>query len=107
MLVYLEVPAETLVERLRGIEGRPMIAGDGGAPLDDVQLRERVTTLLRSRERAYRQADVIVDAGSRPPEASVSAILLALRSRRSPPEHTVRFHTPEPLQLLASQSVNR
>jgi shikimate kinase len=55
-----------------------MIAADDGAPLGDEQLRERVRSLLRSREPLYRQADIIVDTGSQPPGDTVSAILKSL-----------------------------
>jgi shikimate kinase len=80
MLVYLEVSLETLLARLRGKSGRPMIAADDGSPLDDVHLRDRVASLLREREPAYRQADVIVDSGSVAPAETVSLILKSLRS---------------------------
>jgi shikimate kinase len=78
VLVYLEVPFEIIIARLRGRRGRPMIAADDGAPLGDEQLRERVRSLLRSREPLYRRADIIVDAGSPSPGETVSAILKSL-----------------------------
>jgi shikimate kinase len=78
VLVYLQVPFDILIARLRGRGGRPMIAADDGAPLGDEQLRERVRSLLRSREPLYRQADIIVDTGSQPPGETVSAILKSL-----------------------------
>ena len=80
VLVYLEVPFETLLARLRGRRGRPMIASDDGTPLGDEQLRERIRSLLRSREPFYRRADIIVDAGSGSPAGTVSAILDSLRA---------------------------
>jgi shikimate kinase len=78
LLVYLEVPVEILIARLRGRRGRPMIAADDGTPLGDEQLRERITSLLRSRRPLYRRADIIVDAGSRSPADTVSAIVKSL-----------------------------
>jgi len=84
LLVYLEVSGETLIARLRGRKGRPMITDEDGAPLGEAALRARVTALLLSREDSYRRADIIVDAGSQSPEASVSAILRALRSSGRP-----------------------
>jgi 3-dehydroquinate synthase len=80
ILVYLEVSLETLVARLSGKRGRPMIAAADGSPLDDERLRERVASLLRSRDPSYRQADVIVDAGSVSAADTVSAILQSMRS---------------------------
>ena len=78
LLVYLEVPFEILIARLRGRRGRPMIAADDGTVLGEEQLRERISSLLRSREPLYRRADIIVDAGSQSPALTVSAILKSL-----------------------------
>ncbi len=84
LLVYLEVSAGTLFARLRAGGGRPMIAADDGTPLADEQLRERITTLLRTREPLYRRADIIVDAGARSPGDTVSAILKSLSALPGP-----------------------
>jgi shikimate kinase len=83
-LVYLEVSPETLITRLRGMRGRPMIAADDGAPLDDQRLRGRIDALLLVREPVYRLADITVDAGSRTPGEIVASILESLRSLRKP-----------------------
>ena len=80
LMVYLEVPVEVLIDRLRGMRGRPMIAADDGTPLGDEQLRERIGSLLRSREFLYRRAGIIVDAGVQSPLETVSAILKLLRA---------------------------
>lgn len=84
VLVYLEVSVDVLVERLRGMSGRPMIAAEDGTLLPGGKLRERVTSLLRSRENAYRLADIIVDAGALSPGGTVTAILASLRSLPAP-----------------------
>lgn len=78
LMVYLEVPVEILIARLRGRRGRPMIASDDGTPLGDEQLRERIISLFRSREPLYRRADIFVDAGFQSPVDTVSAILKSL-----------------------------
>jgi shikimate kinase len=78
LLVYLQVPSEILIARLRGRRGRPMIASDDGTPLGEEELRGRISSLLRSREPLYRQADIIVDAGSQSPGDTVSGILKLL-----------------------------
>jgi shikimate kinase len=83
VLVYLEVSVDVLVGRLRGISGRPMIAAEDGSLLPDGKLRDRITSLLRSRENAYRMADIIVDAGAQSPAGTVSAIVASLRSLRT------------------------
>ena len=83
VLVYLEVSVDVLVGRLRGISGRPMIAAEDGSLLPDGKLRDRITSLLRSRENAYRMADIIVDAGAQSPAGTVSAIMASLRPLRT------------------------
>jgi shikimate kinase len=83
LLVYLEVSVDTLAGRLRGMSGRPMIAAEDGSLLPDGKLRDRITSLLRSRESAYLKADVIVDAGAQSPEGTVSAIVASLRPLRA------------------------
>ncbi len=84
VLVYLEVSRETLIARLRGMKGRPMIASESGAPLGEERLRERVTNLFLDREPAYRQADIVADAGTLTPEGTVSSILRSLHALQSP-----------------------
>jgi len=84
VLVYLEVSVDVLVERLRGMSGRPMIAAEDGTLLSEGKLRERVTSLLRLREAAYRRADIIVDAGTLSPGGTVGAIMSSFRSLAAP-----------------------
>ena len=82
VLVYLEVPVDILFARLRGWRGRPMIAAEDGTPLTDDLLRERIRSLLFSREPFYRLADIIVDAGSLSPGDTAGAILASLAALR-------------------------
>jgi shikimate kinase len=83
VLVYLEVQPGILITRLRGRTGRPMITAADGTPLEDDQLRERISSLLRIREPLYRRADIIVDSGSQSPPETVSDILKSLASLRT------------------------
>ena len=80
--VYLEVPVDALIARLRGRKGRPMISASDGSPLDPEELRDRITSLFLLREPVYRRADIIVDAASGSPRDTVAAILDALRVLR-------------------------
>lgn len=65
VLVYLDVPPQVLVERLRDDTDRPLLAGD---------LHERVHTTHAQRHARYLEvADVTID-GARPPEAIVDDI---------------------------------
>jgi shikimate kinase len=60
LLVYLEVPEQVLIQRLKRDRNRPMIRDEKGRPLEDAELRSRVRTLLGERESGYRSADIIV-----------------------------------------------
>jgi shikimate kinase len=60
ILVYLKVPAEIVVRRLRNKTDRPMVLGSDGERLNEEQLRERITTLLAQREPLYARADLTV-----------------------------------------------
>jgi shikimate kinase len=85
IMVYLEVPLDVLLRRLRGMKGRPMIAYPDGMPLDEAHLSERITSLLRVRGPLYRQSDIIVDAGLVSPVDTVAAILTLLHPLHARP----------------------
>lgn len=60
VLVYLEVPPEELVDRLRGTAGRPLLAGE--------DLADRIHELHGRRAPRYEEvADGMVDAAGPPP----------------------------------------
>lgn len=76
VLVYLKLAPAKLAARLSTPEQlavRPLL------DRDPTSLEQRLTTLLRARERAYRRASVIVDADATPDEvaARVERALLA------------------------------
>ncbi len=58
ILVYLKISQDQLFRRLRRRNDRPMLAGQDGAPLDDAQLRERISSLFIAREPTYALADI-------------------------------------------------
>lgn len=69
LLVYLQVPAETIVERVaEDAAHRPLLQDDQGEPLAPPAMRQRIERMLSERRSAYEQAHVTVDAG-RPPDA--------------------------------------
>lgn len=84
VIVYLEAPAEVLIERLEAreeAEGRPLLAGDTAA-----QVRE---TLARRAPRYAEVADLVVDA-ARDPDVVVRSILDGMLERDgvlTPSEH--------------------
>lgn len=65
-VVWLRASADTVLDRLGDAAGRPVLAGPDGAPLWGRALRERVESLMRSREPFYAQADLAVDADAAP-----------------------------------------
>lgn len=68
-IVYLRISPETVVRRVRGGRGRPMLAGPG-APID------RVRELLSVRGPLYEAAaDGIVDSDAMTPEVACRAVL--------------------------------
>lgn len=79
-VVYLRVPPETLVARLRGAgrSGRPLLCDEVGRPLPADALREKVAGMLAGRERFYRRAHVVVEAGAGDVRAVARAVLRAL-----------------------------
>lgn len=62
ILVYLKVPPEEIIRRLRHKTDRPMVLGVDGERLDEGHLRERVGVLLASREPLYALADLTIEA---------------------------------------------
>lgn len=69
-VVYLDVPWEVLVSRLRKQGGRPLATGEEGW--------EKVQALLESRRSLYRQAPLSVACARRSPEDIASEIMSRL-----------------------------
>ncbi|WP_287129620.1 shikimate kinase [Candidatus Cyanaurora vandensis] len=70
VVVWLEVPAELLWQRVQGKTSRPLLVGG----------RERLTEILTERLELYRQADVTV-TGTETAEAVSGVILAAIQAR--------------------------
>jgi shikimate kinase len=64
IMVYLRATPEDIAGRLRRKRDRPLILGEGGAPLGEEALRDRIRTLLAEREGLYARAEIIVDTDS-------------------------------------------
>lgn len=52
-VIYLRLRPESVVKRLQGDTTRPLLQGDN--------VRERVESLMESRQKAYLEADIVVD----------------------------------------------
>ncbi len=58
--VYLNVPMETLVQRLKKDKNRPLLRNSDGKLLEDQQLRSRIAEILERREPLYQKADIVL-----------------------------------------------
>lgn len=58
--VFLDVPVQTLFERLKRNTNRPLLLDDDGHMPDDDRLMKRIRELLSQREPVYRKADISV-----------------------------------------------
>ncbi len=69
-LVYLETPLETIFNRLKDTNGRPMISGKIAAGLE-----KRIRTLLAERTPFYSQAHIRVKTANLSPEETADFII--------------------------------
>lgn len=60
ILIYLKVPEETLLNRLKKDKKRPMLHDSQGHLLDETGLRNKIRSLIRKREPCYQKADITV-----------------------------------------------
>ena len=66
-VVYLKVSSATVLDRVADdADHRPLLQDDHGQPLPRDAMAERIQTMLRDREDAYRDAHVTVDADASP-----------------------------------------
>ena len=77
-IVFLQLPAHVLAERLSDPEGRPLLHDENGEPYTPSELRSRIEELLAKRERFYSHADVVIEAETMTPEEVADAIVQAL-----------------------------
>jgi shikimate kinase len=78
ILVYLKIPPEQLIHRLKKKTNRPMLAGQHSIRLDDTTLQSRVVELHRIREPFYNMADVVVETGVLPVGPTVDEVVRKL-----------------------------
>ncbi len=72
--VWLKASPEVLARRVARKNTRPLLHGQNP--------REVLDALLEKREAAYGQADLIIDSGEGPHQATVDAIITALQRRK-------------------------
>jgi shikimate kinase len=81
ILIYLKVYPEYLTKRLRNKLDRPLLLTPNGSKLDQLQLKERITSLLDEREKTYQQADITIEIRNERIGITIDRIVKALRSR--------------------------
>lgn len=80
-VVYMRVGPETILERIGDeADQRPLLQDDGGTPLSQSQMKDRIQELLAERATAYTDADATVDATAEV-GAVVDAITKLVRDR--------------------------
>lgn len=81
-LIYLEVSASTIVERIaEGATHRPLLQDDTGTPLPPNRMRSRIEQMLDARRPAYEAASITIDA-DRPPDVVARSIVAAVDANR-------------------------
>lgn len=60
-IVYLRMSPEEATRRMRHKVNRPLLRGVEGETLNEEALREKITELMKNRERFYARADVIIE----------------------------------------------
>jgi shikimate kinase len=81
--VYLEVPVDTIVDRVAGdATERPLLQDDTGAPLPRDQQRSRIEQMLDARRSSYEAAHRTIDADS-PVETVVTDLVQVVTDRSS------------------------
>jgi shikimate kinase len=82
--VYLKVPLETLVNRLKNDNKRPLLHNPDGKLLDDDLLRKRISKLLEQREPLYLKADITLKVRSGWTRKQTTHELLRLLEKHDP-----------------------
>jgi shikimate kinase len=60
IVVYLNVPPEEILRRMKNKSDRPLLSGDGGGRLSEERLRQKILALHADRAPLYERADIIV-----------------------------------------------
>jgi shikimate kinase len=79
LIVYIQLSAEEIYQRVSRRSDRPMLRASDGSPLPPGQLEARIRILLAEREGYYLKADIIVDSDKRRVGATVDEIARRLR----------------------------
>jgi len=86
--IFLDVPVETLFERLKKDKNRPLLRDSGGKPLDDELLLTRISELLSKRKKHYLQADIRVPVQPHWSRQKTTSELIQLLTEHAPASFT-------------------
>ena len=79
IMVYLQLPPEEAVKRMKNKTDRPMLKDAGGNKLSHDELQARILELLAKREPFYLQADLVIPTEGRNVGGTVDEIVHRLR----------------------------
>ncbi|MGH2566909.1 MAG: shikimate kinase, partial [Bacteroidota bacterium] len=80
IVVYLHLPPEEILERVKHKQDRPLLKDSEGEPLQKNELATRIEQLLQRREQFYKRADIIISTDNRKIGATVDEIVRQLRT---------------------------
>lgn len=80
IVVYLRLPLEEILQRVRHKQDRPMLKSREGKPLPPDELAARIEQLLRRREQFYDRADIIISTDKQKVGATVDTIVRHLKA---------------------------
>jgi len=82
VLVYLKIPPQQIITRLRSKTDRPLLTGASGEILDEESVRSRAMSLYLAREPFYEKADITVLSGEQSVGLTVDEIVRKLSNVR-------------------------
>jgi shikimate kinase len=80
IVVYLRLPPEEILHRVKHKQDRPLLKDLKGNPLQHDRLAARIEQLLRRREQFYERADIIISTEKQKVGTTVDAIVHRLRT---------------------------
>ncbi len=80
VIVYLHLPSQEILRRVKTKHDRPMLKDRHGSPLQPNELATRIEQLLRRREQFYERADIIISTDKQKIGTTVDEIVRRLRT---------------------------
>jgi shikimate kinase len=79
IVVYLQLPPEEILQRVKNKQDRPMLKDQHGTLLPQEELGERIDQLLKYREQFYERADIVISTEKKKIGATVDEIVKKLK----------------------------